>query len=222
MRIGFGRVQFQRSKGFPANQRRDLPNPAVVSSGKKIVKTQQSMRSRILWIKGDRMPAVFLRSRESLRQVASHVMPRFEQRLVGREIRRVSGWSGDELQLQRTGDGLSDFVLDCEYVCKLAVVAFGPQMITVLSVDELRRHTDAAAGASNAAFEDRADSQRFGNLGDVLVLAAEGESGGAGRDLEIGNVGQEVDDLLSQAIAEVFIVGVAAHVDEGQNCDGRK
>ena len=54
------------------------------------------------------------------------VMPRFEQRFVGREGRRVSDGLGPECQLQRTNDGLGDFILNLEDVGELAVVPFGP------------------------------------------------------------------------------------------------
>ena len=63
-----------------------------------------------------------------------------------------------ELQLQGSGDGLGDIVLDGEDVGELAVVAFGPEMIAVLCVDQLRGHADPASRAADAPFENRSDS----------------------------------------------------------------
>ena len=69
-------------------------------------------------------------------------------------------------------------------------------------------------------FENRPDAERLGNPADVLFLAAEGKRGGARGDLEAGDVGQQVDDLLGQSVAEVLVVRVAAHVGEREHGDG--
>jgi hypothetical protein len=44
--------------------------------------------------------------------------------------------------------------------------------------------------------------------------------GSASRHLQPGNLREQVQDLLRQAVGEVLVVGVAAHVGEGQNRDG--
>src|SRR5450631_248708 len=85
MRLWFGRIQLQRSEGFFSNKRRDLVHPAGMSCGEKNLKTQQSVRCRIPRIKRDGLLAVFLRCGETLRRVASHLVPRSEQSFVGRE-----------------------------------------------------------------------------------------------------------------------------------------
>ena len=187
---------------------------------KKIRETQQRVWRGILRIERDRLLAVFSGARVSLREVGSRVMPRFEQRFVRRKARRVSGGLRDELHLQRTGDRLGDVVLNGEDVDQLAVVAFRPQVIAVLGVDELRRHAYAASRAADAAFENVRDAERFRDPADVLFLAAKGEGGRARGDLEAGDVRQQVDDLLGQSVAEVLVVRVAAHVGERQHGDG--
>ena len=65
-----------------------------------------------------------------------------------------------------------------------AVVALRPQVRAIGSIDQLRSYTDAVTGLADAAFEDGFDVQRFGNLADILLLAAEGEGGGTRDDLQ--------------------------------------
>ena len=104
-------------------------------------------------------------------------MPPFEHRLVRREhwrmprLRRLGG----QRDLQGAGNRLGDVVLDGEDVGQLAVVAFRPQVITVLRVDELCGDADASARPADTPFEDGADAERFGDRRDVLFLAAERE-----------------------------------------------
>jgi hypothetical protein len=68
------------------------------------------------------------------------------------------------------------------------------------------RHAYAASGSADAAFENVRDAECFRDPTDVLFLAAEGERGRARGNLEAGDMCQEVDDLLGQSVAEVFIV----------------
>ena len=148
-------------------------------------------------------------------------MPRLEQRFVRRERGRVSGGVRDELQLQRTRDGLRDFVLDGNTSDELPIVAFRPQVIAVLSVDQLRSHADSASRSTDAPFKNRPDAERLCDPADVLLLAAEGEGRCARGDLEVGDMGQQVDQLLGQAVAEVLVVRVSAHVGEREHRDGK-
>ena len=64
-----------------------------------------------------------------------------------------------------------------------------------------------------------ADIQLLGNLGHVDRLALEGEGGVAGDDGERGRLRQVGDDVLGDAVAEVFLLRIAAHVGEGQHGD---
>ena len=73
---------------------------------------------------------------------------------------------------------------------------------------------------TDAPFENRPDAERLGNPADVLFLAPEGKGGRARGDLEAGDVGQQVDDLLGQSVAEVLVIRVAAHVGEREHGDG--
>jgi hypothetical protein len=74
--------------------------------------------------------------------------------------------------------------------------------------------------AAHAAFKDVCDAECFGDLDDVLLLASK-RGGRSARDyLQSLNFGEQVQYLLGQPVAEVFVFLVAAHVGERQHGDG--
>jgi hypothetical protein len=87
--------------------------------------------------------------------------------------------------------------------------------------DELCRDADAIAGLSDAAFQDVRYSEGQSDLANVLMLALECESRGARDHPQIRNFGQQIDDLLGKAVAQVFVLLVAAHVLDWQDGDRR-
>src|ERR1700759_2555795 len=95
-----------------------------------------------------------------------------------------------------------------------------PEVIAVRSVDELGSDADASPGSPYAAFENGGDAQRRRDVANVLGLAFEGERGSARGHLQFGNLRQEIDNLLGQPVAEVFILLVPAHIGEWQHRDG--
>jgi hypothetical protein len=80
-----------------------------------------------------------------------------------------------------------------------------PKVIAVLGVYQLRRHADAIPRLANAAFEDRPHPQRRSDRHDVLLLAAKREGRCARSHLPSGELRQHVDDLFSEAVAEVIL-----------------
>jgi hypothetical protein len=70
-----------------------------------------------------------------------------------------------------------------------------------------------------AAFENRPDTERLGDPADVLLLAAERKGWRTRGDLEVRDVGQKVDQLFGQSVAEECVVIIATHVGEGQYGD---
>ena len=53
----------------------------------------------------------------------------------------------------RDGDGFSDLILHREDVGEITVVAFGPNVVAALGLDQLRGDADAIAGLAQAAFQ---------------------------------------------------------------------
>ena len=86
-------------------------------------------------------------------------------------------------------------------------------------MNELRRHTDAAAGAAHAALEHVRHAERAGNPADVLVLPFERERRRARDHLEAGHLRERVDDLFRETVAEILVVGIPAHVGEREHGD---
>src|SRR3546814_18498676 len=68
-----------------------------------------------------------------------------------------------------------------------------------------------------AAFQDRGHAQLAGHHRNAGFLALEHERGRARGDLELRQLGEQVEDFLGDAVAEVFVLRVAAHVDEWQD-----
>src|SRR5262249_16013583 len=87
-------------------------------------------------------------------------------------------------------------------------------------VDQLCGDAHAPAGLAYAALDDISDLQSLGYLTDVDGLALEGEGGVARQHVERGDLGQVGDDVLGDAVAEVFLLRIAAHVGEREDGDG--
>ena len=126
---------------------------------------------------------------------------------------------GEQGQLQRADDGLRDLVLDGEDVIEVAVEPFGPQVIARRSVDELRGDPHALPGLSDAALQHVADIQLAGDFTDGYRPPLERERRVAGDHAERRNLGEVGGDVLADAVAEVFLFRIAAHVLERQDAD---
>ena len=86
--------------------------------------------------------------------------------------------------------------------------------------DQLCRDPDALAGAPHAAFQHMGHVQCLGDLPDVLAPCRETRTMTSARSPSGPNLRQQADDLFGQAVAEVFLILVRAHVGERQHRDG--
>src|SRR6185295_19243942 len=111
-------------------------------------------------------------------------------------------------------DGVGDLVLNSENVGQVAIVAFGPHMAAVFAVDELTGDADALAGLAHAPLEQKSYSEFLRRLLHPDRLALVGENGIAGDNAKPGDLGQVSDNVLGEAIREILLLGVAAHVVE--------
>src|SRR5690348_17105026 len=92
-------------------------------------------------------------------------------------------------------------------------------MVSVRSLDELNGNPNAVTRAADTPFENGLDIQDARNGADVLLLAPEREGRGSCRDAQPRDLGQSVEDLLGQAIAEVLVLFFRAEVCKRQHCD---
>src|SRR5439155_11417069 len=109
-------------------------------------------------------------------------------------------------------DVLGDLVLNRKHILQLAVVDIGPEVKSIADVDELGADTKAIAGFAHTTAQNSAHIELLTDSADVIVAAFEGEGGGAGGDAQAGDLGQGVDQLLGQAIAEIFVFGIGAEI----------
>ena len=130
--------------------------------------------------------------------------------------------AGAKRDLQPLDNRARDLVLHVEDVFELAVVPLGPQLIAVRRVDELRGDAHARARLAHAALEHVPHLQALRDLADLDRLALERERGRARGDVKSFDLGQRVDDLFGEAVAEVLVLGIGAHVRERQDGDGRR
>src|SRR5215831_16609287 len=88
-------------------------------------------------------------------------------------------------------------------------------------VDQLRRDAHAAGGSTHRAFEHVADAELAPDLLHIDRLALVRKGRIAGDDEEPTDAGERGDDLLDHTVCEIFLLGVTAHIGEGQHGNRR-
>ena len=143
---------------------------------------------------------------------------------VWRGIRRPRAGTGlaGQAHLELVDDGLRDLVLDFKDVGHFAVIAFSPEIVPLSHVNKLHADADAVTRLAHAAFENARYAEGFTNLSHVLLHAFKYKCGCPCSYAQIFQVRQRVDDFFGQAIAEVFVLLVRAHVEKRQHGDGRR
>src|SRR2546423_10474955 len=94
-------------------------------------------------------------------------------------------------------------------------------MTAIFPVNELASNANTGAGLSHASFQNKVDAETLGDFRHVHMLALVGEGSVARHDKETRHLRQISNDVFGNAVTEVFLFRVAAHVDERKNCDGR-
>ena len=126
-----------------------------------------------------------------------------------------------QLQLERGDDLLGQFILNGENIVEIAIEAARPDMAAARRIDQLRGDADAIARLADAAFEDIANVERLGDLGDWRDGLLVKERRIARDDMQFRQFGEVGDDVFADAVGEIFLLGVAAHVVEGEHGDRR-
>jgi hypothetical protein len=122
-----------------------------------------------------------------------------------------------ERSAQRRDDGVGDLILDGEDVVQLAVVGFRPQVAVLHRVDQLRGDAHPVARFAHAALEDVVHIQLARDHRRAQLAALVGEGRGARGDANVLHLHQHVEQLFGDAVGEVLVLGVRAHVDERQH-----
>ena len=125
-----------------------------------------------------------------------------------------------ELRLDRGDDRRGDLVLHREDIGESAVVAFGPDVAAGRQVVELRGDAHAVARLAHAAFQDIGDAELRADLLHTDGLAFVDEGRIARDHQEPAQPGERGDDVLADAVGEILLLRIAAHVVEGEHRDG--
>ncbi len=127
--------------------------------------------------------------------------------------------SAPSLSLKRPEDRPGDVVLDIKDVLELALVSLRPQGQAVGRVHQLGRHSEAWPRAADAALEDGRHSELLAHLARIGGLPLKRESRAAGRHTKAGDFAQRARELVGHPVSEVFLLGVVAHVYQGEHGD---
>ena len=139
------------------------------------------------------------------------------RRIVGPAAARAVDLGFSDLRLDEADDGLGDAVLELEDLAELAVKTLGPLMGTGLGVDELDGDPHAAAGKTDAAFEEIADAELIGDLAGIYRAVLVNEGRVAGDDGEGLEPAQRCDEVLDDAVGEIVLGRIAAEVGEREH-----
>src|ERR1700731_290421 len=101
--------------------------------------------------------------------------------------------------------------------CQSPVVAVGPEVIPCFSFDELRSDTDPIADLTYAAFEHITHTQLASHLFHIDRAALVGKGGVPGDYEQRGMTRERCDHVFGNAVGDELLLGVAAHVGEGQH-----
>jgi hypothetical protein len=138
-------------------------------------------------------------------------------KIVGRAVSRMSALGGLQCRLDDAGDARCHLVLKVEDIFERAVEAVGPEMSAIDCIDKLRGDAHPTACFAHRAFEDIADAKLASDPLHVDGLALIGEGRIPGDDEEPADARERGDDLLDHAFDKIFLLGIAAHVLEGQD-----
>src|SRR5262245_55259189 len=99
---------------------------------------------------------------------------------------------------------LCDVALNGENFLILLIVCLCPDMLVVAGIDQLCGDADLVPRTADASFQHNSGIELLPDLPDRLRCLLILHDGGPGNDLEIGNLGELCQDILSYAVAEEF------------------
>ena len=188
----------------------------------KIVPTQERICQRILGVQSDGFFEHQARFRVPIPRKGQKVFHPTQQIVVGLKILRASGNQDPslcqgELEIQLRHDPPYDFILQTEDIAQRPVITLRPQFSAGGCIHQSSRDPYLVAGLAHTAFQYILHPQFLAHLLKRHRLALVSESGIAGDNKETGKPGEVGDQVIGDAVAEIFLLAVPAHVDEGQH-----
>src|SRR5262249_32709364 len=101
------------------------------------------------------------------------------------------------------------------------VEPLSPNMVTICRFYELHIDPQPIFAALNGTFEDIAHAELAADLRNIDLFSLVGEGRAATNNQQFIEARQVGGQALSNAIDEIFLFGIPAHVREGQNDDGK-
>src|SRR4051794_12504224 len=118
---------------------------------------------------------------------------------------------------QRTCDATDHVILNLEEILHVPVVAFRPNVVAGLGLDELRGDADTASRLPHTALDDVLDAELAPHVLNHRRLVLVVERGVSSDDKERAEARQLRCDVLGYAIGEIFLLRITRHVREGKN-----
>ena len=126
-----------------------------------------------------------------------------------------------QLRRDRADHAGGDLILQIEDVRQSAIEVIGPQMRAGRSVDQLGGDAHPLRRLADSALDHVTHAKFPAHLLHIRGPSLVREARIAGDHEQPANVTERSDDVLDDAVCEVFLLRVVAHVLEGQNGDRR-
>ena len=124
-----------------------------------------------------------------------------------------------QLRRDRADHARGHLILQIEDVLELAIEVIGPQMRPARSIDQLRGDADPLRRLAHAAFEHVTHTQLATDLLHIDGPALVGKARIARDHEQPPDVAERGNDVLDDAVGEIVLLRIIAHVLERQNRD---
>src|SRR5262245_8142276 len=94
-------------------------------------------------------------------------------------------------------------------------------MQSIAAIDQLRRYANPLARLAHTALEQKSHAKLSSGLLQLYRLALVGEDRVPAHDGQSGDLGQVSYDVFGDAVREILLLGIAAHVVEREHSDRR-
>ena len=142
--------------------------------------------------------------------------------ILGRRLHQAAARIAGNTNRQRADDGARNLVLHGEDVREPPVVGFRPHVVAVGHTAELGGDAQTVAGSLHAVFQHGGHVELAAHAADIGVLPFELEGGPARDHAQSADLGEGVDQVVGQAVAEVLVFFIGTQVHKGKHGNGRR
>ena len=126
-----------------------------------------------------------------------------------------------QFDFQGLSDTAGNLLLNIKEICHLTIELLRPQVAAVADINELGGDPQPIVCFPDTALENRFNIQIFADITNIFRLALVSERGGARGDSDAFYPGQVVDNLLSNAVTEIFLIFLGTQIFKCQHGYGR-